>query len=236
MVIDQHNYGVETNRDARRGGIIATALYLIIIVVALCFARCDSAPQPEEELMQGSILIAFGHGDEGLGEIAEQEVEPIVESPPTPEPEPIEQEIPTTDVSDIEIPTPEADQPEEVVTPTREVNKRALFPGSAPKEESSQGEDEKPKSAAGSERGSTQTTKAALGGGLSGDFDLAGRTLMGQLPAPRYTEQQEGRVVISIMVDESGYVTSASLLATQSTTNNSQLIDAAKEAALKARF
>lgn len=232
------NYTHESHDPtARRGGLIASAIYVVAMVLVMWLTQCNTSPDIEEELLQGSILIAFGEdSSEGAGEVAEQEVEPVVESPPTPEPEPVVEEIATDDSSEVEVPTPEADQPEEVVTPVREVNKRALFPGTTPKADDSQGADKEKSSVAGSSQGSPNTTEAILGSGLSGDFNLAGRTLMGSLPVPQYNEQAEGRVVMNITVDESGRVTSASLQATSSTTNNSKLIEAAREAALKAQF
>ncbi len=240
---------------ARRGGVGATVLYLVVIVLAMWLVRCDTAPMSEEEMSQGSILISFGDSDEGSGEVEmeqEQEVAQQMEREPTPEPtpeaeveptpEPVAEQILTDETSDIEQEMPAEETPppppaEEVVEQPREVNQRALFPGTTTTEPSqqSQGDDQTPKGVVGTERGNDKS-EAELGGGLSGDFNLAGRSLMGSLPVPQYNEQQEGRVVINITVDETGRVTSASLRATNSTTNNSTLIAAAREAALKARF
>ena len=68
-----------------------------------------------------------------------------------------------------------------------------------------------------------------------GNYSLTGRSLIGALPIPSYRSNSEGRVVITITVDELGRVTSASP-ASSSTTNDAALVNAAREAALKARF
>ena len=87
----------------------------------------------------------------------------------------------------------------------------------------------------GAESG-TPDRENQLGDGLAGDYSLTGRSLIGAMPIPSYRSNTEGRVVISIMVDELGRVTSASLQASSSTTNDASLISAAREAAMKARF
>lgn len=238
MIENQHTDSTY-DRGARLGGSIALGLYVVLLALVLAFTRCDTSPEMEEELLtQGSILISFGDGEEGSGEAQKQEVQPVVESPPTPEPEPVEEEILTDEASTEEVEIPEQEQPEEVVAPVREVNKRALFPGSKSNGGESSGESEKAKeqSVAGSQKGSTEARSTLLGGGLSGDFDLAGRTLMGRLPVPKYSEQEEGRVVVDIVVDESGRVTSVSPNVGRSTTNSLKLIEAAMEAARQARF
>ncbi len=216
---------------ARRGGIVATAIYLLVLFFALWFTQCDTSPTEVEELTQGSILISFGDNQDGGGEV--ESVEQVVE--PVPEPEP---EIPVVDepVESVVTPTDDSNDVVEIPEPPREVNKRALFPGAVSKKPNESSGASEPRGVAGSDRGSEKASNSSLGGGLSGDFDLAGRTLMGSLPVPSYGAQEEGRVVINITVDDSGRVTSASLRATSSTTNNSILIDAARRAALEARF
>ncbi|MFI3303708.1 MAG: TonB family protein [Rikenellaceae bacterium] len=237
-MINPHSYHPEYDVTARRGGIVATVLYVVVVALAMWLVECNPSEDIEvEELTQGSILISFGDSDEGGGELTSEETMPEVVSTPEPEPEPTPEPMPTDESSDIEQLEPEAEEvvEEEVVTP-REVNKRALFPGTSQTQESpSEGNDEQTEGVVGSDRGSTEAT-SELGSGLSGNFSLAGRSLVGRLPIPNYEEQQEGRVVITILVDGSGRVTSANYNANGSTTNSSILIAAAREAALKAQF
>ena len=82
-------------------------------------------------------------------------------------------------------------------------------------------------------------SKNRVGSGLgnSGNgFSLTGRSLNGSLPKPTYSIQEEGVVVIEIIVDKDGNVTSAVPILRGSTTQNKYLQDKAVEAAKKAKF
>jgi colicin import membrane protein len=76
-------------------------------------------------------------------------------------------------------------------------------------------------------------------GGGTGDkgisYDLAGRNFQ-SLPQPKYEYQGEGKVVVDIIVDRNGTVTSAVPGGKGSTTLEEYLLNTAKEAALKAKF
>lgn len=65
---------------------------------------------------------------------------------------------------------------------------------------------------------------------------LAGRSLMGSLPAPDYTINKSGKVVVKIMVDQYGKVVNAIPGMSGTTVQDKTLWNAAKDAALKARF
>lgn len=76
------------------------------------------------------------------------------------------------------------------------------------------------------------------GSGTSGSgisYSLAGRTAS-DTPKPRYPGREEGTVVVKITVDRSGKVTQAEPGQRGSTTMNPDLLDAARKAALQARF
>ena len=74
------------------------------------------------------------------------------------------------------------------------------------------------------------------GAGGYGTFDLNGRSLgAGGLPVPVYNVQDEGRVVVTIVVNPAGRVISTSINK-RTNTVNAQLRRAAEEAARKARF
>ena len=74
------------------------------------------------------------------------------------------------------------------------------------------------------------------GAGGYGTFDLNGRSLgTGGLPIPVYNVQDEGRVVVTIVVNPSGKVISTSINK-RTNTVNPKLRKAAEEAARKARF
>ena len=87
----------------------------------------------------------------------------------------------------------------------------------------------------GSHTGNSDTGKDTGVGG-KGTFDLNGRSLgPGGLPMPIYNVQDEGRVVVTIVVDPQGRVVSTSINK-RTNTVNPQLRKAALDAARKARF
>lgn len=88
--------------------------------------------------------------------------------------------------------------------------------------------------------GSTEgnaTQGKPTGVGSYGNFDLGGRDMLGALPRPAYEGiQDEGRVVVAIVVSPEGKVVSANVSGRTSNTTSSELRKIAVEAALKARF
>ncbi|MGD9929308.1 MAG: cell envelope integrity protein TolA [Mangrovibacterium sp.] len=73
----------------------------------------------------------------------------------------------------------------------------------------------------------------ATGSGPS--YSLAGRNAL-SLPKPSYPGNEEGVVVVAVTVDKNGHVTNAEPGVQGSNTYNANLLAAAKQAALKARF
>lgn len=87
----------------------------------------------------------------------------------------------------------------------------------------------------GSTDGNSETGKPTGVGGY-GSFDLNGRTLgEGGLPRPEYNVQDEGRVVVTIIVNPAGQVVGADIHR-RTNTVNATLRKAALDAARKARF
>ncbi len=66
--------------------------------------------------------------------------------------------------------------------------------------------------------------------------NLKGRNMMGSLPFPEYTVNNEGKVVVKILVDQYGKVTNAIPGAAGTTVQDKQLWEAAKKAAYQAIF
>lgn len=87
----------------------------------------------------------------------------------------------------------------------------------------------------GSSTGNAAEGKTSGVGGY-GTFDLNGRSLgPGGLPMPAYNVQEEGRVVVTIIVNPAGQVISTSINK-RTNTANAALRKAAEDAARKARF
>ena len=103
------------------------------------------------------------------------------------------------DDGDVEVPEP----------PRKEINRRALFPTANNDKNDTLAPQtaERPSDnlTAGHPQGNTRT------GSTDGtpSAQLKGRSLMGSLPLPEYSVQASGRVVVKIMVDKNGNVTSA---------------------------
>lgn len=229
----------------RRGGIIAAGVYFVVVLAALFLVKCDMTTEEELINSSGSLVIAFGDSRDGFGELKNSRRTPATASVKTPTVK--ETPILTDERSEVEHVQPdtkvtkaaetqqqgkvETKEPE--VAP-REVNKRALFPGTSNNSDQGQGTTTS-SGVVGTDRG-TPGGDPSLGNGLSGSFSLAGRSLIGALPVPGYNSQSEGRVVVDILVDEKGRVTSASLRPVGSTTNDTRLVNAAVAAAKRARF
>ncbi|MCF8335075.1 MAG: TonB family protein [Bacteroidales bacterium] len=147
-----------------------------------------------------------------------------------------EQETQPTDTEQEE--QQESQQQEEETQPEREVNENALYPGQST-EESGESEGETEGSGnQGRESGSPLSDNHANidSQGMGGiDFSLQGRNPE-SLPKPDYNYQVEGKVVVEITVDKYGNVTKAVSGVKGSTTLNDKLLNAAKKAALKAKF
>ncbi len=218
----------QEQRESRLWGGLAVLIYLVAVVCAMLFVRFSfETPEPIDDT---EILINFGVSDKGAGVKDLAHTDLPQPTPPQREvaPEPIEEPV-TDERSDVEIPVPPQETPPEVQPePPREVNQRALFPGRTPQSDAvSQGEsNEQEIGNAGAVEGSPDGV----------EYTLTGRSIVGSLPLPDYSENTTGKVVIDVVVDEKGQVTNATYRAQGSTTNNSALISAARAAALKARF
>ena len=73
------------------------------------------------------------------------------------------------------------------------------------------------------------------GVGSYGTWDLGGRDMVGELPRPAYNIQEEGRVVVTIIVDPEGNVIDTRIN-NRTNTTNLQLRNAAEQAARKTKF
>ena len=231
-------YYYDPNNDksnARRWASLAALLYALSIAAAFLFVSFDMG---RDELLPGEgLLIDFGTTETGLGDRdlsatdvqAPPEREEIAVQTPQPEKKPRERETPgqTPQRSDAQQP---AEQP-------RTVNRRALFPGRTAGSTSTSEGPAAGEGNAGDLSGAPEGSHDGTGQSDSGiAYDLSGRSVVGKLPKPSYPGNESGKVVVDVTVDASGRVTYASYRAQGSTTNSKRLVDAAVEAARKARF
>lgn len=81
----------------------------------------------------------------------------------------------------------------------------------------------------------SKSTNGASNTGNNNSFSLAGRSPIGNIALPTYSEQVEGRIVIRITVDKNGNITDAQM--TKGTTvDNTAVINAAIAAAKRTKF
>lgn len=238
-----HYYDDSNNNKSRVGGYVALGVYVVVLLCVFLFASFTiDMPNADK-----GILIDFGTTATGKGatDMAYSEPSPKV-SAPRPKAPKVEQEVVTSQNPDapavLEKPKTQPKPTKETVEPEpkpREVNKKALFPGRTVGSDSkSEGETDKAEGNQGSQQGAVGGAHAEGGGtGDSGiSFSLDGRSPIGRLGRPAYNGTAEGRVVVQIVVNAAGVVTSATYHPVGSTTDRKELVDAALREAKKARF
>ncbi len=236
------------HREPIKWASLAVLLYLVVLVVMMFTIRFAVAvTEPADQ----GILVDFGESADGAGE-EELLATDVAATPPPPQPIEPKEEILTDDSSDVEVVEPQREeapkqetpqeeqpieQPDTVVVEPRVVNQNALFPGRKELSESTSQGTSSGAGNQGAESGAQGGTSEGGGSGSESFAQLKDRSIVGSLPKPSYAANNlSGVVVVDITVDDAGRVKSANYRATGSTTNNSQLVSAAENAARKARF
>lgn len=132
------------------------------------------------------------------------------------------------DFGDVEKYEPEREKP---------INKRALFTAAdnkAQKDTLAAQTALNPSDALKAGHASGNTTNGKQTG--EPNAHIQGRSTVGVLPKPKYTAQTEGTVVVTVWVDQYGTVKKAQAGAAGSTTTNSELLAAARNAAMQSHF
>ncbi len=114
------------------------------------------------------------------------------------------------------------------------IDRRALFPSAANSDSTAPqvAKESGREMTAGHTDGNTKT------GSIEGEPEarLAGRSVMGSLPEPEYKVNKSGKVVVRIKVNQYGSVIEATAGITGTTVQDKDLWEAARNAALKAKF
>jgi len=224
----------------RKNGIVGTFIFhgAILLIVAI-FGFSTPLPLPAEE----GILVNFGTDLDGSGDIElrfteteeseivpmQQESVPLIQTTTEQEQEVVNEDL--TETTEDVVPEPAEE--------TREINERALYKGRADSDNTDEGEgitegDGNQGSPTGSPDSDDFSNVLSQGGG-GVTWSLEGRNPV-NLPKPEYKYQVEGTVVVRIRVDRNGNVISAEAGVRGSNTTDSRLLEAAREAAMKARF
>ncbi len=230
---------------------LATSIGLHLLLLLLFLFLILKAPQPDPPLAEG-MEIDFGVSAVGMGD--NNEAVPTAPNVSQTVNEPINQTTPATS-EDIKTSAageeavnskPEAKPVKEVKQPVEEpkkpaINQGALFPGKT--NPGGQGSNNAPGNV-GKQNGTTGGGQGGSGnnpnsigpGGTGISIKLDGRSALA-LPKPRYTEQEDGTVVVKITVDRQGNVINATTDGVRgSTTTNKTLHSEAISAARKAKF
>jgi len=238
---------LDAEEKNKRKGLIASVLFHSILLILFAFFGLTYLdPPPEEE----GITINFGTTD--FGSPSENENNPAEENMEESEPTPVEP-VPTETVEEdiltqSEEEAPSIDKKEEKKEPVKEVEKKeepkpdknlskALDKWKNKKSEPSGGDGETNKAgdqgALDGDPNSNNYTGGGSGNGIQAN--LNGRKMI-KKPIIRDDSQEEGIVVVDIIVDQYGKVLRATPGARGSTTTNSHLYKKAKEAALQTKF
>lgn len=248
-----------------KAGIIGTIIFhAIIIGLFILFGYSTPLPLPDEEgilINFGDADEGFGQIEpkvsESIQEKSQEEIQESVsetttsptedrtitqdyEEAPAIEEQGVKEEKPARPAGGTEKIKPEPKKEEkEEVKEERKVNENALFPGRNRNNDNSSGEGEiQGQGNQGSTTGSLDTKNRSDGNSIgTGGYEISlGGRNPEHLPKPNYNQQIEGKVVVEITVDKYGNVTKAVPGAKGSTTLDASLLEAAKRAALKAKF
>ena len=217
-------------------GIITAVIMAVVVAVLLAFGYDPPDPPIPEE----GVEVNLGDSDYGMGYDAQPaSTAAATQAPSTPNQVATQHAEPTPNIgastSEGNTVKPVAEQPKEVVKEP-EINKNALFTGRRNRQsgDGSQGiaggtgDQGKP-------NGNPNSNNYTGNGGGNGTPSLKGRDVV-TLPKPQYNSNQQGRVVVKIVVDQQGRVTRAEYEPSGSNTSNGDLVAKAIAAARKARF
>jgi len=222
---------------SRNLGIIGTLLiHALLIIYLMLFGFEKKEPIAEE-----GLLVNFGNIDEAAGLF-----EPTEKAAVEPEAIPIPKPTTTADkkmiTQDQEKSVSLSEKKKKEAEQTR-INERKVQAEQEQKSASIRNQTAKAfgkradkSTSQGTSLTGTGNQGDPIGSSGFGQFSLNGRSVKGVLPRPVYSIQEEGIVVIQIIVNSKGFVTASSVALTGTNTDNATLRSAAISAAKQARF
>ena len=222
----------------RRALAATCGIYLILAVLLLFFGLKRTIPNNQED----GLFVNFGTTDEASGlfePMGTQQQEQVAEAAPKSQSE----ELITQDIeASVNLEEKKKEQEAEKVIAEQEQKASEIRTQTAnvfarsSTESSSQGTSTAGSGNQGSLNGDPNADNTKGGGQGYGNFSLDGRSVDGALPRPSYAIQEEGIVVVRIVVNPKGSVVSASVNLQGTTTDSPTLRSAALSAAKNARF
>lgn len=232
------------DKNNTRIGLIGTILFhVVLLLFFIFFGMTYLDPPPPEE----GITINFGTSDDGMGDVQPDEINDA----PSEMAEEISETIPTEASAAEEVMTQTAEETVDVNTSKKETSQEkkeeekkepkvsnSLSEALNTMESSSKSNEGETGKAGdqGDPDGDKKSTNHTGGGNGNGvTFSLAGRSRISTPPITN-TSQDEGIVIVDIVVDAFGKVIKASPGGRGSTTTSAKLYALAKSAALKTKF
>lgn len=231
-------------------GIIGSAIFCLLTFLILLFVFMPIVQRPIED---EGIMVSFGDEIDGLGfgHMVAEAVPRQATSAPTPPPAAEKELITQRTERTVAIPNQRTTQRTTQQAPTQQDIQRqeqqrrdAQAAAQARQQQEATARSENliggafgsGGSGSGNTTGDTRQGNPA-GSGTSGGhgWSLSGRSLIGSLATPDYPSNVEGRITVSIRVDASGRVTTASI-GSPTNISDSQTRNAALNAARNTRF
>ncbi len=239
----QNSYSL-TERSDKVVASLAVFGYIAMMVLLIYFVRFGAKDEYKQLEPSSGVLISFGNSSPGEGKVVTTEVT-RKKNIPTPEEkiEPIAAPDDNSTEAVIEAAqTAETPKEQPVIKPDPTevaVNRGALYKRPTGSREAttdktqSHGATKERSGKSGSPDGETTNPGD---GGTGSNFSLDGRTLMGDLVKPIYSERVDGKIVMEIQVNRKGEVTNATYIPKHSTITSSSVIAAVVKAAKQTRF
>ncbi len=225
-------------------GAVAVVLYVAALVLLVLYVDISADEEYKQLEKSSGVLISFGNNAPGEGaNVSTEETRKKNVLKPEEVVKPVAVENDRAKDAVVEASTkPETVEDKPIIQPDPtevEVNKGALYRRPTGSKESTT-EDLKShgvsKDRAGKSGSTDGVTTNPGDGGTGANFSLDGRSLIGALAAPEYSERVAGTIVMEIFVDRKGKVTSATYKPRESTISSSSVIEAVRKAALKTQF
>lgn len=255
MVNNRTIYDNGLKQTDRIAGLIAVAVYAVLLLILLLFVDFSIKREVTPPPQSNGVLINFGNETLGGGKIVTKESVAKSETPKeeqqpvanTPKANLAEQTVANDNAEDAMIAAKaEVKKPKQEVVPTPKeepkkpvVNSAGLYKKRSSGTTTNGAEDRSHGAAEGREgkSGSKDGQEGVAGSGGEGkNFSLSGRSLIGSLASPIYNERVEGTIIVEIQVNREGNVIAATYKPQNSTISSRAIIDAARAAALKAKF
>lgn len=221
---------------------VTAAFMLVVVLVLLSFGYDPPDPPIPEEGVEVNVGDAdFGSGDDPQPSTEQSGYVPPAASNNQVVTQNTESTTPMPSATTPSTTAPSQPAPQEKPSETKpkepEINRNALFTGKRNNGGNGQGSQgvTEGQGNQGKPNGSENSNNYSGNGGGNGSYSLAGRTNV-SLPRPTYSSNQQGKIVVKIVVNQQGRVIRAEAPAQGSTIANSGMVEQARQAALKARF